>query len=117
MPTNKPKSRISPAAKAHNELIARLSESFGLKTKKQAEDLLGKFVGAVEGTLIANIESDGFYLKLGKFGKFTVKHRPSTIRRIPFTKQLSQISEKRKIKFTVLGELRAAEKKESKEQE
>jgi nucleoid DNA-binding protein len=116
MPINKPKSKVSPAVQSHNELITRLGEAFGLKTKKQAEDLLAKFLKALEETLIANIESDGFYLKLGKFGKFTVKHRPSTIRRIPFTKQLSQISEKRKIKFTVLGELRAAEKK-SKEQE
>jgi len=51
-------------------------------------------------------------MKLNSFGKFTVKHRLGTLRRIPFTGETKITDNKRKIRFIALGPLRRLEKKE-----
>ena len=66
-------------------------------------------IGALEQTLINRIDSDGFSLKLGSFGKFKIHHRPSIYRKIPFTGEMKVINPKRKVKFVALGSLRAQE--------
>jgi nucleoid DNA-binding protein len=48
-------------------------------------------------------------LKLSSFGKFTVRHKTGIVRFIPFTREVKQTKNKRKIRFTPLGELRRAE--------
>jgi nucleoid DNA-binding protein len=68
------------------------------------------FVSCVEGTLLDNLDVNGFTIKLGGFGKFCVRHKHGTLRKIPFTGETKLTSDKRKIKFTSLGKLRECER-------
>jgi hypothetical protein len=56
-----------------------------LPTKKEAEMVADTVVAALEATLLNNLGTDGFTLKLGSFGKFFVKHKPGILRKISFT--------------------------------
>jgi nucleoid DNA-binding protein len=100
--TSKPKA-------GREELTAKVQEALGLATKKEAENVVNKVVGAIEQTLIDNVGSDKFTLKLNSFGKFTVRHKAGILRKIPFTGQTKMTSDKRKIKFVTLGKLRELE--------
>ncbi len=59
--------------------------------------------------MVERLDSDGFSLKLGSFGKFKIHHRASIYRKIPFTGKKQLINPKRKVKFVALGKLRALE--------
>jgi nucleoid DNA-binding protein len=91
------------------ELVARVQQALSLTTKKEAENVIGTVISALEATLLANLATDKFSLKLNSFGKFTVRHKPGIYRKIPFTGETKMTSAKRKVKFVTLGELRKKE--------
>jgi nucleoid DNA-binding protein len=92
------------------ELAARVQQALALATKKEAEMIMENVVAALEATLLNNLDTDGFTLKLGSFGKFSVRHKPGILRRIPFTGEIIQTKMKRKIRFISLGALRQRER-------
>jgi nucleoid DNA-binding protein len=92
-----------------DELTGRVQLALNLPTKKEAEHMIDVVVSALEQTLLNNLETDKFSLKLNSFGKFTVRHKPGIYRKIPFTGETKMTSAKRKIKFVSLGELRKSE--------
>jgi nucleoid DNA-binding protein len=91
------------------ELVARVQQALSLTTKKEAENIIDMVISALEATLMANLVTDKFSLKLNSFGKFTIKHKPGIYRKIPFTGETKMTSAKRKVKFVTLGELRKNE--------
>jgi nucleoid DNA-binding protein len=76
---------------------------------RERENVLNRVVAAIEQTLLENLGNDQFSLKLNSFGKFAVRHKPGTLRKIPFTGEIKMTSDKRKIKFVSLGPLREME--------
>ena len=66
------------------ELAARVQQALALPTKKEAEMVVYTMVAALEATLLNNLGTDGFTLKLGSFGKFSVRHKAGIRRRIPW---------------------------------
>ena len=66
-------------------MAARVQQALALPTKKEAEMVVDAVVAALEATLVNNLGTDGFTLKLGSFGKFSVRHKAGILRRIPFT--------------------------------
>jgi nucleoid DNA-binding protein len=93
-----------------DELAARVQRALMLPTKKQAEQIVDVVIGSLEETLLNNLGTDGFTLKLNSFGKFSVRHRPGILRKIPFTGQTILTKDKRKVRFVSLGVLRQCEK-------
>lgn len=91
------------------ELTARVQQALSLSTKKEAERIIDTVVSALEATLLNNLATDKFSLKLNSFGKFTVRHKPGIYRKIPFTGETKKTSDKRKVKFVTLGDLRKNE--------
>jgi nucleoid DNA-binding protein len=97
------------------EFTARVRQALSLSTKKEAEYVIDAVVGALEATLLGNLGTDKFSLKLSSFGKFTVRHKPGIYRKIPFIKnpdgtfESKMTSAKRKVKFVTLGKLRQSE--------
>jgi nucleoid DNA-binding protein len=71
------------------ELALRVQQALALPTKKEAETVVDAVVAALEATLLNNLETDGFTLKLGGFGKFSVRHKAGILKRIPFTGETS----------------------------
>jgi nucleoid DNA-binding protein len=67
-------------------------------------------IAALEATLLNNLETNGFTLKLGSFGKFSVRHKVGILRRIPFTGETILTKDRRKITFVSLGSLRHRER-------
>ena len=90
-------------------LVGRVAESLGT-TKKSARGIVGRVISCLEGILADNIGTDGFSVKLGKFGKLTVRHRPASVRRIPLTGEKRLTCGRRKVRFTALGRLRSIER-------
>jgi len=93
-----------------DELAARVQQALMLPTKKQAEQIVYVVIDSLEATLLNNLGADGFTLKLNSFGKFSVRHRPGILRKVPFTGQTVLTKDKRKIRFVSLGALRQQEK-------
>lgn len=96
--------------KGREELAARVQQLLDLATKKEAERVVETVVAALEATLLNNLGTDGFTLKLGGFGKFSIRHRPGMVRRIPFTGETILTKGARKIRFISLGQLRQRER-------
>ncbi len=92
------------------ELIARVQQALALATKKEAEAVLDTVVAALEATLLNNLGTDGFTLKLGSFGKFSVRHKPGILRKVGFSGETIQTEMRRKVKFISLGLLRRRER-------
>jgi len=92
------------------ELTARVQQVLALTTKKEAEHVIDTVISALEQTLLNNLSVDKFSLKLNSFGKFTVRHKPGIMRRIPFTGEVKLTEDRRKVKFVSLGALRQQEK-------
>lgn len=92
-----------------DELVLRVQKELAVPTKKQAEMIVDAVVRALEETLLNNLGADGFTLKLGSFGKFSVRHKAGILRKIPFTGKTIFTNDKRKIKFVSLGSLRQCE--------
>jgi nucleoid DNA-binding protein len=93
-----------------DELAARVQQALMLPTKRQAEQIVDVVIESVEATLLNNLGIDGFTLKLGSFGKFSVRHRTGILRKIPFTGQTILTKDKRKVRFVSLGVLRQSER-------
>jgi len=100
---------ISRAKTGREILTEKVQTALNLSTKKEADFLLNQVIAAVEVTLLENLSTDKFSLKLNSFGKFTVKHRSGILRKIPFTGEIKQTKNKRKVKFITLGKLRLFE--------
>ena len=92
------------------ELAARVQQALLLTTKKEAEHIVNVVIESLEATLLNNLGVDGFTLKLGSFGKFSVRHRPGIRRKIPFTGETILTKDRRKVRFVSLGRLRLLEK-------
>jgi nucleoid DNA-binding protein len=92
-----------------DELAMRVQKGLMLPTKKQAGLIVDVVVDSLEATLLNNLGVDGFTLKLGSFGKFSVRHKPGILRRIPFTGKTILTKDRRKIRFVSLGALRQHE--------
>ena len=67
-------------------------------------------IWSLETTLLNNLGTDGFTLKLGSFGKFYVRHKPGVRRKIGFSGETIQTKTRRTIKFVSLGALRQRER-------
>ena len=72
--------------RGRDELAGRVQQALALPTKKEAEMIVETVVAALEVTLLNNLGTDGFTLKLGSFGKFSVRHKPGIRRKIGFTR-------------------------------
>ena len=92
-----------------DELVVRVQLAMELPTKKRAEEIVDVVIASLEETLLNNLAVDGFTLKLGSFGKFSVRHKSGIRRRIPFTGETILTKDKRKIRFISLGPLRQCE--------
>jgi nucleoid DNA-binding protein len=90
-------------------LMARVQQALALLTKKEAEYIVDAVIGSLEATLLNNLGEDGFTLKLGSFGKFSVRHKAGILRRIPFTGETILTKDRRKVRFVSLGSLRQLE--------
>jgi len=73
------------SVRGRDELAARVRQGLMLPTKKQAEQIVDVVIASLESTLLNNLGTNGFTLKLGSFGKFSVRHKPGILRKIPFT--------------------------------
>ena len=93
-------------------MALRVQQTLALATKKEAERVLDTVVTALEDTLLNNLCTDGFTLKLGSFGKFSVRHKPGILRRVGFSGQTILTKALRKVKFVSLGSLRRRERVE-----
>lgn len=91
------------------ELAEGVRAALSLRTKKEAERVVNAVIQSLETTLLNNLGTDGFTLKLNGFGKFYVRHRPGIRRKIGFTGETIQTKIRRKIKFISLGALRQRE--------
>jgi nucleoid DNA-binding protein len=91
-------------------LTARVQTALLLPTKKEAEHVVNTVIASLETTLLNNLGTDGFTLKLNGFGKFSVRHKPGICRKIGFSGETIQTKALRKIKFVSLGQLRESER-------
>src|SRR5580693_3322516 len=89
--------------RGREELAARVQQALALATKKEAEMVADTVVAAVEATLLNNLGTDGFTLKLGSFGKFSVRHKPGIRRKIGFSGQRILTKDRRTVRFVSLG--------------
>jgi nucleoid DNA-binding protein len=96
--------------RGREELAARVQQALALPTKKEAGLVVDVVVGALEATLLNNLGTDEFALKLGSFGKFYVRHKPGICRKIGFSGETIQTKALRKVKFVSLGSLRQRER-------
>lgn len=90
-------------------LVQKVQQALNLGTKKEAESITNTVIQCIEDTLVENLETDKFSMKLNSFGKFTVRHKPGIYRKIPFTGETKMTNAKRKVKFVTLGRLRQLE--------
>ena len=96
--------------RGREELAARVQQALALPTKKEAEMVVDTVVAALEATLLNNLETNGFMLKLGSFGKFSVRHKAGILRKIGFSGETIQTKALRKVKFVSLGSLHQRER-------
>ena len=95
--------------RGRDELTGRAQQALNFSTKKEAEHIVNTVISCIEQTLLNNLGTNGFTMKLNSFGKFSVRHRPGMLRRIPFTGETRLTKTKRKIRFISLGMLRQLE--------
>lgn len=89
-----------------DELAVTVQRALSLATKKEAAHVIDAVIWSLETTLLNNLGTDGFTLKLGSFGKFSVRHRPGILRKIGFSGETIQTKALRRVKFVSLGLLR-----------
>jgi nucleoid DNA-binding protein len=95
--------------RGRDELAARVQAVLNLPTKKEAEHVVNAVISSLEWTLLDNLGTNGFTLKVGSFGKFSIRHKPRILRKIPFTGETIPTKAKRKVRFVSLGALRQRE--------
>jgi nucleoid DNA-binding protein len=91
-------------------LAVTVQRALALATKKEAAHVIDAVIASLETTLLNNLGTDGFTLKLGSFGKFSVRHKPGIRRKIGFSGETIQTKALRKVKFVSLGTLRQHER-------
>ena len=96
--------------RGREELAERVQQALALPTKKEAEMVVDTVVAALEAALLNNLQTDGFTLKLGSFGKFSVRHKPGIRRKIGFSGQTILTKDRRTVRFISLGALRQQER-------
>src|SRR4029077_6426422 len=96
--------------KGRDELAVSVQTVLSLGTKKEAQHIVNAVITSLETTLLNNLATDGFTLKLNGFGKFAVRHRPGITRKVGFTGETIQTKMRRKIRFISLGTLRRHER-------
>jgi nucleoid DNA-binding protein len=96
--------------RGREELAARVQQALAVPTKKEAGHVVDAVIGSLEATLLNNLGEDGFALKLGSFGKFSVRHKSGILRKIPFTGETLLTKDRRKVSFVSLGSLRQSER-------
>jgi len=101
---------MGASLRGRDEFTARVQTALSLPTKKEAEHVVNTVIASLETTLLNNLGTDGFTLKLNGFGKFYVRRRPGIRRKIGFTGEMIQTKMLRKIKFISLGALRQRER-------
>jgi nucleoid DNA-binding protein len=101
---------MQASLRGREELAVRVQQALVLPTKKEAEMIVETVVSALEATLLINLQTDGFTLKLGSLGKFSVRHKPGILRKIGFSGETIQTKMRRKVKFISLGPLRHHER-------
>jgi nucleoid DNA-binding protein len=92
-----------------DELATRVQQALALLTKREAEHIVNVVVSCIEATLLNNLGTDGFTLKLNSFAKFSVRHKRGILRKIPFTGKTILTKDRRKVRFVSLGALRQYE--------
>ena len=97
------------SVRGREELVVRVQQALALPTKREAGVIVDAVVKAVEATLLNNLATDGFTLKLGSLGKFSVRHKAGILRKIPFTGATILTKDRRKVRFVSLGSLRQCE--------
>ena len=95
--------------KNRDELYASVQKALCLHTKKEAETIVNAVVSCLEDALLRNLGTNGFTIKLNSFGKFSIRHKPGILRKIPFTGETKQTRTRRKVRFVSLGTLRQSE--------
>jgi nucleoid DNA-binding protein len=101
---------MQASQRGRNELAETVQTALSLRTKKEAEYVVNPVIISLETTLLNNLDTDGFTLKLNGFGKFSVRHRPGILRKIGFTGETIQTKTMRKIRFISLAALRQRER-------
>lgn len=96
--------------RGREELAMRVQQALALATKKEAAMMVDVVIAALEATLLNNLQTDGFTLKLGSFGKFLIRHKAGKLRKIPFTGETILTKDRRKVTFVCLGSLRQQER-------
>jgi nucleoid DNA-binding protein len=96
--------------RGRDELAVRVQTALSLATKKEAEHIVNAVIRGLETTLLNNLGTDGFTLKLNGFGKFSIRHRPGIRRKIGFTGETILTKDRRKVRFISLGVLRQRER-------
>ena len=91
-------------------MAVRVQMALSLPTKKEAEHVVNTVIAGLESTLLNNLGTNGFTLKLNGFGKFYVRHKPGLLRKIGFSGETIQTKALRKVKFVSLGSLRQRER-------
>ena len=91
-------------------MAMRVQQALALPTKKEAEHVVDVVIEGLEATLLNNLGTNGFTLKLGGFGKFSVRHKPGILRKVPFTGKTILTRDRRKVRFVSLGSLRQCER-------
>jgi nucleoid DNA-binding protein len=102
-------SRAAAGLRTSSALTAKVQDALALNSKKEAEAITAVVFSSLEQTLSENLDRDGFAIKLGSFGKFSIRHKPGVFRKIGFTGESKMTSPKRKVRFVVLGRLRRLE--------
>lgn len=96
--------------RGRDELAETVQTALSLRTKKEADYVVNAVITSLEATLLNHLGTDGFTLKLNRFGKFSVRHKPGILRKIGFTGETVQTKALRKIRFLSLGVLRQRER-------
>ena len=96
--------------RGREELVLRVQQALALPTKKEADHVVDAVIGSLEATLLNNLGVDGFTLKLGSFGKVSVRHKAGILRKIPFTGATILTKDRRTVRFVSLGNLRQQER-------
>ena len=91
-------------------MAVTVQRALALATKKEAAHVIDAVIASLETTLLNNLGTDGFTLKLGSFGKFSVRHKPGIRRKIGFSGETIQTKALRKVRFISLGRLRQRER-------
>ncbi len=92
-------------------IAARVRQALNLSSDREADFVVNTVTHCIVAEISANIDTDGFTLKLPNFGKFKVRHTQGKMRKIPLTGKTQMTADKRKVKFVPLSDFRELEKR------